>query len=70
LDSSNELSSKNIITKYSLEQNYPNPFNPITTIKFSVPKATQVELSIYNIMGQQVAKLISKDMNKGTYTTE
>jgi len=56
--------------EYSIEQNYPNPFNPSTTIKFSLPKTTHVTLSIYNSIGQEAAKLISKDMNAGVYTTE
>ena len=55
---------------YSLLQNYPNPFNPTTTIKFSVPKTMHVSLSIYNSMGQEVTKLISKDMYAGVYSTE
>jgi flagellar hook assembly protein FlgD len=55
---------------YLLLQNYPNPFNPATTIKFSLPQKTHVSLSIYNSMGQEVTKLISKDMNAGVYTTE
>jgi polygalacturonase len=53
---------------YSLLQNYPNPFNPTTTIKFSVPKTMHVSLSIYNSMGKEVSKLISKDMSVGVYT--
>jgi len=55
---------------FTLSQNFPNPFNPSTTIKFSLPKATHVTLSIYNSLGQEVSKLISKDMNAGVYTTE
>jgi uncharacterized protein (TIGR02145 family) len=56
--------------KFELNQNYPNPFNPSTIIKFSVPRATYVSLIIYNSLGRQVAKLISKEMNAGVYTTE
>ncbi len=53
---------------YSLSQNYPNPFNPTTNINFSVAKASNVKLIIYNILGQQVATLINNYMNAGTYT--
>jgi Secretion system C-terminal sorting domain len=58
----------NVPAGYSLLQNYPNPFNPTTTIIFSVPKTMHVSLSIYNSMGQEVSKLISKDMSVGVYT--
>jgi len=54
-------------TSYELFQNYPNPFNPNTSIEFSLPKAVRVELSIYNVLGQQVAKLIEKKMPMGTH---
>ena len=55
---------------FKLEQNYPNPFNPGTTIKYAIPKAAHVTLTIYNSLGQESAKLLSKDMNAGVYTTE
>jgi hypothetical protein len=55
---------------FALEEIYPNPFNPSTTIIFSLPKATHVTLSIYNSMGQEVSKMISKYMHAGVYTTE
>ena len=64
----NESPQRNI--DFRVYQNYPNPFNPSTAIKFSLPKAMRVSLSIYNSMGQEVSKLISKDMNAGVYTTE
>ena len=55
---------------FQLLQNYPNPFNPSTTVKFYLPKATHVTLSIYNSLGQEVSKLISQDMNAGVYANE
>jgi hypothetical protein len=61
---------KHISIDYYLMQNYPNPFNPSTAIKFSLPKATHVTLSIYNTLGQEVSNLVSKDMNAGVYTAE
>ncbi len=57
--------SDNYITKYELAQNYPNPFNPTTTIQFTIPKAGMVSLKVYNILGEEVATLINKEMNAG-----
>lgn len=52
---------------YKLFQNYPNPFNPNTTIKFSLLKAGDVELNIYNFLGQKITTLLDKNLNAGTY---
>jgi len=52
---------------YSLKQNYPNPFNPITNIEFSIPKAEFVTLKIYDIIGQEVATLVSEKITPGEY---
>jgi hypothetical protein len=40
--------------EFSLDQNYPNPFNPSTTIKFSLEKASNVEFTVFNLLGQTV----------------
>ncbi|HEX2984221.1 MAG TPA: T9SS type A sorting domain-containing protein, partial [Ignavibacteriales bacterium] len=52
---------------YSLMQNYPNPFNPSTMIKYSVAEAGQVELRIYNILGQEVITLVNEFKKAGAY---
>lgn len=52
---------------YELNQNYPNPFNPTTTIKYSIPKAAHVKISIYNILGEKVAALIDSEQSAGRY---
>lgn len=52
---------------YQLEQNYPNPFNPTTTIKFSVPQGSFVEIKIYSILGQKIRTLISEKMTAGRH---
>ncbi|NNG27375.1 MAG: T9SS type A sorting domain-containing protein, partial [Ignavibacteriaceae bacterium] len=51
--------------EFALFQNYPNPFNPSTSIKFALPKQTEVKLVIYNALGQVVAELINESMEEG-----
>jgi parallel beta-helix repeat protein len=52
---------------YALYPAYPNPFNPTTTIKFDLPKTSQVILAIYNILGEKVKTLVSDRLPAGTY---
>lgn len=59
-----------IPVEYKLYQNYPNPFNPITNIKFDVYKSSNIVLSIYDISGKIVDKLIEKNLPAGTYNVE
>jgi endo-1,3(4)-beta-glucanase len=53
--------------RFTLEQNYPNPFNPTTNIKFNIPKGSFVKLAVYDMLGREVAKLVSSELKAGTY---
>ncbi|MCC6398000.1 MAG: T9SS type A sorting domain-containing protein, partial [Bacteroidetes bacterium] len=53
---------------YRLEQNYPNPFNPSTTIRYGIPHAGRVTLSVYTVLGQHLADLINEEQKPGFYS--
>ncbi len=62
--------NNNLNYEYSLSQNYPNPFNPATTINYSVKKDGNVELEIFNVLGQRVATLVNGVQAKGNYRVQ
>jgi len=54
--------------EFSLSQNFPNPFNPSTTIKFGLPNVSNVTLKIYDVIGREVASLVSGQLPAGYHT--
>jgi|GEM_PF-1293895 len=63
-----ELEKPDIPISYSLEQNYPNPFNPATTIHYELPKAGNVTINVYNLLGEEVATLVKGEKQEGRYS--
>jgi hypothetical protein len=57
----------NIISDFYLEQNFPNPFNPSTTIKYSVPQSSNVIIKVFDILGNEIEKLVNEEKPAGTY---
>lgn len=56
-----------IPTDFELSQNFPNPFNPETVIRYELKKNTEIELTIYNLLGQKIRVLVSKNQPAGSY---
>ena len=57
----------NLPAVFALRQNYPNPFNPSTTIEYDLPKATKVQITIYNVLGARVKTLVDEQKPAGRY---
>jgi Zn-dependent metalloprotease len=56
--------------EFALQQNYPNPFNPSTMINYQLPMISDVELSIYNLLGQKIKTLVSERQEAGSHQVE
>lgn len=54
--------------RFVLRQNYPNPFNPVTTVEFDLPEAANVSLVVYDLMGREVAVIVSGRRTPGLHT--
>ncbi|MBU1318921.1 MAG: T9SS type A sorting domain-containing protein [candidate division Zixibacteria bacterium] len=70
LDADDDTDDLLLPSAFSLKQNYPNPFNPTTKIAFDLPRATYVELGIYNVLGQLEETLLSEQMGAGAHITQ
>lgn len=63
-----EVEVKSTPTVYALNQNYPNPFNPSTSIRFALPVEAKVSMKIFNLLGEEVARLVNGNMTAGQHT--
>ena len=54
-------------SEFLLSQNYPNPFNPSTKIKYSVPQPSQVQIKVFDVLGNEIETLVSEEKPTGTY---
>ena len=57
-------------TEFALNPNYPNPFNPVTTINYSIPKLSDVQVIVYDITGRQIITLVEATQEPGHYTIQ
>lgn len=63
--------NENSVTeKFELKHNFPNPFNPVTMISYTIPEQSFVTLKVYDMMGREVAQLVSTTQNAGKYTKQ
>jgi len=60
----------NIPKEFSLLQNYPNPFNPRTTIRYLIPQTSFVTITVYDILGKEVSKLVNEEKLTGSYEVQ
>lgn len=59
-----------VIREFALYQNHPNPFNPSTTINFSLQTESNVTIKIFNMLGQQIASILSSDLSAGIHNVD
>lgn len=62
--------NEGIPLRFELDQNFPNPFNPSTTISYSIPEQSLVELKVFDVLGREVAELVRKEQQDGNYEVQ
>jgi len=60
--------SSGVPEEYALYQNYPNPFNPLTVIRYALPVNSEVDITIYNLLGQKISTIFSEKQEAGYHT--
>ena len=56
--------------EFALSQNYPNPFNPVTRFSVDLPKLSEVDVTVYDLLGQKIATLLTGQQEAGYHTIE
>ncbi|MDX1429897.1 MAG: T9SS type A sorting domain-containing protein, partial [Rhodothermales bacterium] len=64
---SKTTTTEELPTEFALMQNYPNPFNPVTTIRYELPKASNVKITLFDVLGREVRRLLDADRKAGRY---
>jgi hypothetical protein len=64
-----EQNTKNKLVplELALEQNYPNPFNPSTTIRYDLPETQHAKITVFSLLGQEIAELVNMTQSPGSY---
>ena len=67
ITSAEEEQTNELPSVFLLSQNFPNPFNPSTKIKYSVPQSSQVQIKVFDVLGNEIARLMDEEKSVGTY---